>query len=286
MGQYRDRMVAEFALKGYAKGTQQKYLHCARAFVKHFMKPPPEISAEEVRGYFVSMANDGRSACARKIHVAAVKFLYREVVGMPEIVEGIPYPKQPKRLPDILAATEIGELAEAMSKRKYRVALLTCYGAGMRVSEVCSLQVGDIDSRRMVIHVRGGKGDKDRYTILSEVVLRELRQYWVAERPLGPYLFAGTRDRTGAMPVKTFRGAVRRAVRACGLRKRVTPHTLRHTFATHMMAMGADLRQIQLLLGHKSIQTTTRYVQMSTRHIAVLGSPLDAFGTEQARVLG
>lgn len=285
MGQYRDRMIEEMSLRGYASGTQELYVYGARAFVKHFMKPPPRISAEQARSYFVAMANR-LAAGTYRVRLASVKFLYRHVVGKPEVVEGIPYLKQSKPLPVILAATEIRKLANATNKAKYRVALLTCYGAGLRVNEVCSLQVGDIDSRRKVIHVRQGKGRKDRYTILSNVVLQELRQYWAAQRPAEPHLFPGERHKGRPMPVRTFRKAIRQAARACGLRKHVTPHVLRHTFATHMLTMGADIRQIQLLLGHKSIQTTQRYLQMSKRHIAVLGSPLDAFGTEEAAILG
>lgn len=283
MGSTRDRMVEDLRLRGYASSTEENYVRYAKRFVAYFMRPPSELDAEKVREFFVHLVEEGSSPANRKMFTAAVRFLYEITLKQPEVVADLPYPKVPVRLPEILSGTEVLDLLDAMTSLKHQVAVMTAYSAGLRVGEVCALTAGDIDSKRMVIHVRDSKGGRDRYVMLSERLLWVLREYWAGTRPDGPYLFPG---RSGHISAESIQKAIRKAATAAGLTKRVTMHVLRHTFASHLLEMGADIRQIQLVLGHQSIQTTARYTQMSIAQIAAVGSPLDILGTEEAATLG
>jgi site-specific recombinase XerD len=213
------------------------------------------------------------------MQVAALKFLYTVTLNRPEVVAQIPYPKVPRVLLDIPSPGEVAKVLGALREPKYRLVLFCAYGAGLRVSEACHLCVGDIDSQRMVLHVRAGKGGRDRYAMLSPVLLDALRQYYRTERPPKPYLFPG---RLPGQPVRPegVQTALRIALTHRGVSKRITPHTLRHAFATHSLEAGTDLRVIQVLLGHATIRTTTRYVHVSTRLIASTRSPLDAIAAQ------
>jgi len=279
-------MVADLRLGGYAESTSGQYVRCARNFVAHFMKPPAQLDREQVRSFFVHLLDRGASSFVVKMHVAAVRFLYERTLGMPEIVVELRYPKTPSPVPEILSGTEVFALLDALASTKLRAAVMTAYGTGLRVSEVCDLQVGDIDSKRMLIRVRNGKGGKSRYVMLPARLLDVLREYWRRTRPEGPYLFPTGGDPSKPVSKKTLETAVRKAAIAAGLTKRVTPHVLRHSFASHLLQLGADIRQIQLLLGHRSIETTSRYTHLSPRHIAAVKSPLDALGTPEAAPLG
>lgn len=286
MGVIQDRMVEDLRLKGYAESTRREYLRCSRGFVRHFMRAPDELGADDVRAFLVHLLDEGKSASVRKMYTAAIRFLYVVTLKRPEVVADLLYPKVPIKLPEILSGTEVLRLFAAMESAKYRTAMKVAYGTGLRSSEVCRLEVSDIDSKRMVVRVRAGKGAKDRYTMLPEQLLWVLRAYWKATRPAGPYLFPSRMKPTEPMSPSSLVVAVRKAATAAGITKDVTPHTLRHTFATHLLAMGADIRQIQVVLGHNSIKTTARYAHMSKRHIAAVASPLDLLGTEEAVVLG
>ena len=213
------------------------------------------------------------------MHVAALKFLFTVTLGRPEVVERIPYPKVPRTLLDIPSPGEVAQVLAAVRTPKYRMVLFCAYGAGLRLAEACNLCVGDIDSKRMVIHVRAGKGARDRYAILSPVLLDTLRHYYRAERPEKPYLFPADTPGKSARP-EGVQTALRIALAHSGVSKRITPHTLRHAFATHSLEAGTDLRVIQVLLGHANIRTTTRYLHVSTRLIASTPSPLDAIAAE------
>jgi integrase/recombinase XerD len=194
-------------------------------------------------------------------------------------------PRRPKRLPVILSGSEVEALLEAVESIKYRAALMTAYGAGLRIGEVCRLQVEDIDSRRMLLHIRDGKGGRDRYGVLSRRLLAVLRAYWKQVRPPKPYLFPGPKpDRP--LSAESVRKVLRKAVQTSGITKHVTPHILRHSFATHLLESGTDIRTIQVLLGHQSIRTTQIYTQVSPEQIRRVKSPLDILGTEEAKVLG
>jgi site-specific recombinase XerD len=250
------------------------------------MRSPTELSEGEVRGFLLHLQDEGQvKPSTVRVYVAALKFLYTVTLGRPEVVEHLRGPKIPRKVPEILSGSEVKALFEAVVSVKYRAVLITTYAAGLRISEVCRLRTHDIDSKRMVIHVREGKGGDSRYAMLSPRLLLVLRAYWKQIRPAGPYLFPSSRaDR----PIgrKTIQGAISRAVARIGLDKHVTPHVLRHSFATHLLESGTDIRTIQVLLGHRSIQSTQLYAQVSTRHIQRTRSPLDLLGTPAGRKLG
>ncbi len=267
------RMREDLELKNYAPATTSQYLRCAERFLDQLRTPPWKVRADHVRRYALKIARD-RSPATVKMHVAAIRFLYKVTLQKPKVVESLHFPKVPQRLPDILAAEEVHRLLEAVREPKYRAVLMTAYGAGMRVSEACAVLTTDIDAQRGVIHIRQGKRNKDRFVMLSSVLLMALREYWKLYRPVPPVLFPG--DRAGTfISAATVRQAMRRARQKAGITKRVTPHSLRHAFATHLLEDGTDIRTIQVLLGHGSIRSTARYTQVSARHIAKTKSPLD-----------
>lgn len=275
MGQLRDQMDGDLRLKGFRPVTRYHYLRCARSFAAHYRKSPTALGEAEVRAFLLHLVHERKAKPATlRMYVAALKFLYATTLRRPEVVARIPWPQVPERLPDILSPAEITQLLGAVRSMKHRVVLMIAYGAGLRISEVCSLQVGDIDSQRMVIHVRDGKGGKDRYVMLGERLLAVLREYWRLATPRGPFLFPGMKGACHLQP-GTVQRMLQTVVATCGVSKRVTPHVLRHCFATHLLEAGTDVRTIQQLLGHSSIRTTARYTQISTRQIGQTRSPLD-----------
>ena len=280
MGQLRDRMEGDLLLKGVAEVTRAEYLRCARQLAAHYRRSPAELGADEVHAYLVHLVDTLHYSPANlKMHVAALKFLYTVTLNRPDVVARIPYPKVPRVLLDIPSPGEVAKVLSALHSPKYRMLLFCAYGSGLRVSEACNLCVGDIDSQRMVLHVRAGKGGRDRYAMLSPVLLASLRQYYRTECPEKPYLFP---SHIPGQPVRPegVQTALRIALTHSGVSKRITPHTLRHAFATHSLESGTDLRVIQVLLGHATIRTTTRYVHVSTRLIAATRSPLDAIAPQ------
>ena len=286
MGQLRDKMKADLKLRRYRTGTIDNYLLCARKFVAFHRRPPAEMGEAEIRQYLLHLVEERRiGAAGHKMHVAAIKFLYGVTLGRPEAAVRVPWPKVPTRLPDILDGREVERLFEAVEPIQHRAIVMTAYGAGLRISEACSLGVTDIDSQRGVIHVRDGKRGRDRFVMLSLRLLGVLREYWRAVRPKGPELFPGAVAGSVVSP-RTVRVALRKAVTKAGIKKRVTPHVLRHCFATHLLERGTDLRVIQVLLGHGSIRSTARYTQVSTRHIARTKSPLDGHRRQGQRTAG
>ena len=286
MGIFRERMIKDLQLAGYALGTQGHYVRSARNLVAFHMRPPTELNAEDVREFFVDLHDKGASLGVLKMHVAGIKWLYVRTLNLPEIVQGLRYPRVASMLPEILSGTEVEALLGALKVQKYRMLVTTMYATGLRLSEVCRLETGDLDAARMLVRVRAGKGRKDRVTMLSPRLLEELREYWVATQPRRPYLFPAKSPRYRTVSPKTVRAALRQAAERAGLRKKVTPHVLRHCFGSHMLHMGAELRQIQLLLGHSSIETTARYTQMTPQYIAAMRSPFDVLGTKEAERLG
>jgi integrase/recombinase XerD len=267
------RMEDDLKLKNYARGTVDQYLRCARAFLDQLRCPPRKVRPEQVRRYVLRLAQ-GRSPATIKMHVAALRFLYTVALRRPKVVESLHFPKVPHQLPDILAANEVVNILAAVNEPKYRVILMTAYGTGMRISEACRLLTTDIDSQRGVIHIRHGKRDRDRYVMLSPVLLTALREYWKLHRPTPPVLFPGNKPGS-FVNAAIVRKALHRARENAGVTKRTTPHSLRHAFATHLLEDGADIRTIQVLLGHGSIRSTARYTQVSVKHIAQTRSPLD-----------
>jgi site-specific recombinase XerD len=219
-----------------------------------------------------------------KMNVAGLKFLYGVTLDRPVIADRLPWPQVPHKKPDILSGTEVVKLLEAVTSLVPRMAVTTTYGAGLRISEVCRLRVDDLDGKRKLIHVRLGKGGKDRYVMLADRLLEGLRWYWVKVKPDG-WLFPGRKKGTHLHPT-AVRWALKEAAKVAKLSKRVTPHVLRHSFATHLLEVGNDIRLIQALLGHASIHTTARYTQVSNKLIASTKSPLDLLGTKKAAALG
>ncbi len=284
MGVLKERMEADLKLRNLRPSTQASYLRCARLLAKHYMRSPAELSEEEVRGFLLYLQDERQAKPSTlKVYIAAFKFLYNVTLQRPEVVAHLRGPKIPRKVPEILSGSEVEALFAEVFSVKYRAVLMTTYGAGLRISEVCRLRTHDIDSDRMLIHVREGKGGDSRYAMLSQRLLVVLRAYWKEIRPAGPYLFPGRRaDRP--ITRKTISGVLARAAARCGLDKRVTPHILRHSFATHLLESGTDIRTIQVLLGHRSITSTQLYAQVSPGRISRTRSPLDLLGT--GRVLG
>lgn len=270
-----ERMAEDLRLKNYRPATCREYLRCARVFIEHFGRSPARLSAADIRKFLLYLTDEKKSSAATvKMHIAALRVLYVVTLKQPQKVAALVWPKVPHPLPDILSAEEVERLFAAVESPKHRVILMTAYGAGLRIGEACRLMTVDLDSDRMVIHVRDGKRGRDRYVMLSPVLLSALRAYWRQFRPEEPTLFPGEQPGTCIRP-DTVREALRVAVHRAVITKRVTPHSLRHAFATHLLEAGTDIRTIQVLLGHSSIRSTARYTHVSTSHIAATPSPLD-----------
>jgi site-specific recombinase XerD len=285
MGAIRDKMKADMELRGYAETTKKEYLRRAQNFVAHYGRPPTELGQTEIRKFLLHLVKERKvGAATHHLYVAAIKFLYTTTLGRPQVVASIPWPQQPQSLPDILTGGEVEQLLAQVTSIKHRTILMAAYGAGLRISEACSLETADIDSKRMLIHVRGGKRAKDRYVMLSERLLVALRAYWKAARPRGSFLFPGTIPGR-AISTGAVQRVLQKVVGRAGFKKRVTAHSLRHGFATHLLETGTDIRTIQRLLGHASIQTTARYTKVTERHVGRTKSPLDLLGTKQGQVI-
>lgn len=285
MGELYNKMARDLALRNLAATTQKEYLRCCTHFVGYHMTSPREMGETAIKQYLEHLQIKGAGPETLKMNVAALKFLYGVTLDRPKVAERLPWPKVPHKKPDILSGTETEKLLAAVKSLVPAMALTTAYGAGLRNSEVCRLRVEDIDSKRGLIHVRLGKGRKDRYVMLSERLLVMLREYWKRARPTGGWLFPGRGKGTHLHPT-AVNWALKQAVKTVKLKKRVTAHSLRHAFATHLHEMGNDVRFIQVVLGHASIRTTARYTQVSNKHIAQVKSPLDVLGTKKAAALG
>jgi site-specific recombinase XerD len=286
MGTIREKMKADLELRGFAASTQKEYLRRARSFVAYHGRSPAEMGEQEIREFLLHLVNNRKAGPAtHHMYVAAIKFLYTSTIGRPEEVANIPWPKKPQCLPDVMTAEDVKRLLREIKSVKHRAILMTAYGAGLRISEACSLETADIDSKRMMIHVRAGKRSKDRYVMLSERLLEAFRVYWRSSRPKGIYLFPGAIPGRPITPSAVQR-VLQQVVARCGFRNRVTAHALRHGFATHLLEAGVDVRVIQRLLGHSSIQTTARYTKVSREHIGRTKSPLDLLIAGPDQVLG
>lgn len=269
----RRRMIEDMTIRNLSPATQRSYIHAVVRFSDYFGRSPDRLTLDEVRTYQVHLASKGVAWGSLNQVVCALRFFYGVTLDQVIIPERIPYAREPRKLPMVLSADEIVRFLEAVSGLKARVALTTAYAAGLRVSEVVALKVGDIESDRMVMRIENGKGGKQRYVMLSAPLLSILRSYWRLMRP-SPYLFPG---RTPDKPIDqtVLHAACRSAAAAAGLDKRVSVHALRHSFATHLLENGADIRVIQVLLGHENLSTTARYTRVSTGLIAATASPLD-----------
>jgi integrase/recombinase XerD len=285
MGALYNKMSRDLKLKNLAVKTQTEYLRCCSGFARYHMKSPTEMGESAIKEYLEHLQRKGVGPETLKMNVAGLRFLYGVTLDRPKIVDRLLWPKVPHKKPDILSGSETEKLLKSVTSLVPAMALATAYGAGLRISEACRLQVEDIDSKRGLIHVRLGKGGKDRYVMLASRLLAALRAYWIQARPEGEWLFPGRKAGTHLSPA-AVRKALREAVKATKLKKRITAHALRHSFATHLLEAGNDIRIIQVLLGHASIRTTARYAQVSSKHVAAVKSPLDLLGTRQGAALG
>ena len=274
----RRRMIEDMTVRNLSPATQRSYLHAVAKFSRYFSRSPDRLDIEDVRAFQVFLVSQKISWPALNQTVCALRFFYGVTLNRPEIPERIAYAREPRKLPVILSADEVVRFLEAVPSLKTRTALTTAYAAGLRASEAVSLKVVDIDSSRMLIQVRHGKGAKDRTVMLSPQLLAILRTYWRLARPR-EWLFPG-RDESKPIDVQVLHAACRSATKAAGLAKRVTVHTLRHSFATHLLESGVDIRIIQVLLGHNSLSTTARYTQVATTTIAKTRSPIDRLALE------
>jgi integrase/recombinase XerD len=252
--------------------AQLRAQHVGR-FARHFGRSPEHLGPEEIRSYQLHLVEKGVSWSQFNQAVCALRFLYKVTLQVSWSLEHLPLSRQPSRLPVVLSPTEVAALLEAVPNRTHRLVLMTSYATGLRVSEAVHLQIGDIDSARMLLRIRQGKGGKDRLVMLLLRLLEELRRYWRFARPTR-WLFPGS-DPEQPLSVTTVQKVCQRARRAAGLRKAATPHTLRHSFATHLLEGGTDLRLIQTLLGHGSVRTTQRYTHVAQERIGATPSPLD-----------
>jgi integrase/recombinase XerD len=272
----RLRMIEDMQIRNLAPLTQSAYLLQVSLFARHFGQSPERLGREDIRAYRLYLAQDKHLAASSiSVAVAALRFFYTVTLKQAWTVDAdIPTCRLPQKLPQVLSQKEVSQFLDAVESLKHRVILTVCYAAGLRVSEAVRLKPAAIDSRRMVIRVEEGKGRKDRYVMLSPKLLDILRDYWKATRPT-EWLFPG--DRPGR-PITRF--AVERVCQETRQRsditKPVTPHSLRHAFAVHLLESGADLRTIQLLLGHRSLTTTSRYLRIATSKVCATASPLDS----------
>jgi integrase/recombinase XerD len=271
MSPLRRRMIEDMTVRNLSPATQQSYLNAVSKFSRHFGRSPDHLGLEDVRAFQVHLVATGISWPALNQIVCALRFFYGVTLGQAVVPERIAYAREPGKLPVVLSADEVVRFLEAIPSLKSRI-------AGLRVSEVVFLKISDIDSGRMVIRVEHGKGGKDRFVMLSPQLLRILRSYWRLTRPKR-WLFPG-RDEERPLVPNVLHAACRSACAAAGLSKAVTVHTLRHTFATHLLESGADVRVIQVLLGHANLASTARYTQVATKTISSTPSPLDRLQLE------
>lgn len=266
--------LKKLELKRYANSTVKSYVSCFEAFINHFAHMKLEcINESDIRTYLQKLIREGRSNSYLNMCINAIKFYYEVVLEMPNRFYDIERPRPEEKLPQVLAKEDVMNIIEHTNNKKHRCVVSLLYSAGLRRSELLNLKISDIDGKRMLIKVRSGKGNKDRYTLLSENVLLELRGYYKKWRPQ-TFLFEGTLGKkySGESVAKVVREAAKRA----GIKKRVTPHILRHSFATHLLESGTDLRYIQVLLGHKSTKTTEIYTHVATNIFLTIKNPLDS----------
>ena len=278
MTRLREMMLEELDRRNYAQGTTRCYLRTVADFARYFHRPPDQLGPEHIRQYQAYLFRQRKLSPNSVIQrLAALRFFFIRTLRKPWSVIETPYPKKVLHLPTVLSQEEVTQLINAAASSFYRIILMTLYGTGGRCAEVARLQVRDIDSPRMVVHIQGGKGRKDRDVMLSPILLEALREHWRRLKPR-VWLFPGGRWHTASQPIgtKTVWHACYFAAQRAGLKKSVHPHTLRHCFATHLLEAGADLRTIQVLLGHRDLEETTLYLHLSRRHLSATLSPLDS----------
>ena len=260
----RQRMIEDLTIRNYSPRTIEVYLDRLAKFAQHFGQSPDGLGPAHIREFQLFLVQRKKASWTQyNQSVCALRFFYRVCLGKTWMIEHIPFPKQPKQLPVVLSRQEVTRLFDALSNVKHRAILMTLYATGLRVSEALALQLQDIDSERMLLRVRHGKGGKDRYVPLSQTLLDQLRRYWRYYRP-PRWLFPGA-DPGRALTAGTVQKLCTKAARKAGLSKKVTPHTFRHTFATHHLEAGTNLKTIQVLLGHRTLKTTLIYLHVAAQ---------------------
>jgi site-specific recombinase XerD len=269
----RRRMIEDMTIRKFAPKTQHDYVQRVKNFATFLGRSPDTASFEDVRRYQLHLAARGAGVPTLNQSVATLRFFFRITLKRHDILEHTHFIHEPRKLPVVLSPEEVARLLNAAPGLKYKAALSVAYGAGLRAAEVISLKVSDIDSKRMVIRVEQGKGRKDRYVMLSPHLLALLRAWWKAARPQG-WLFPG-RDRVQPMTTRQLNRACHAAAQMAEIHKRVSLHTLRHSFATHLLEQNIDVRVIQVLLGHAKLDTTALYTRVATKTISAVMSPLE-----------
>jgi integrase/recombinase XerD len=278
----RRRMIEDMTLRNLSPHTVEAYVRAVAQFARHFGRSPEQLGGEHARQYLLHLVQERHVSWSRyNIARCGLQFFYCVTLGQDERLEKLPCARVPKRLPTVLSAKELRRLFEVARDVKHKALLMTLYGAGLRISEALGLKTTDIDSGRMLIHVHLGKGSKDRMIKLSPQLLAVLRDYWLARRPVG-WLFPQTSNPDKPMESGTAHRIVARTARRGGITKRVSPHTLRHSYATHLLDAGTDLRTIQLLLGHRNLKTTSLYMHVSQAKLNAAASPLDRLYAREA----
>jgi len=278
-GSLRERFIADMAVRGFTDKTRKDYLRTVAGFAAFLGRSPGTATAEDIRRFQIQQSEGGMNAPAMNSTVAALRFFFTTTVDRPELSRKLIRLRYPRKLPVVLSSDEAARLIAATTCLKHRAALSVAYGAGLRVAEVASLKVGDIDSQRMLIIVERGKGGRYRHALLSPSLLALLRAWWQEGRQQGVmrpggWLFPG-QDPARPITTRQLSRVVEAAAGAAGLTKHVSPHTLRHSFATHLLEDGTDIRVIQVLLGHAKLDNTALYARVATKTVRTVTSPLD-----------
>ena len=281
MTHLRKAMLEELQRRNLSQITARVYLRAVEEFSQYYNVPPDQLGPEHIRKYQAHLFTDRKlGAISVSQQLSALRFFFLKTLKRPWLADDMPFPKRPIRLPEVLCREEVERLIQCSTSLLHRIWMLILYATGMRREELVHLKISDIDSARMLIHIRQGKGKKDRDVMLSPRLLQELRDYWRwADPKPKTYLFPSKGPHPNSdvpMEAKSVWNAVQQAAKRAGLDKHVHPHTLRHCFATHLLESGADLHTIQLLLGHADLKTTSRYLHLSERHLKATASPLDA----------
>ncbi len=286
----RARMIEDMSVRGFSEKTRNDYIRNVRAFAAFIGRSPDTATTEDLRCFQLHQTQSGMQPPSINSAVSALRFFFSVTLDRPDLARRLTVVRQPRRLPGVLSVEEVALLLQAAPGPKYKAALATAYGAGLRVSEVVALKVGDVDSERMLLRVERGKGRKDRHAMLSPQLLELLRAWWREGRRRGvllprAWLFPG-RNPVEPLSTRQLNRAVHAAAEAAGIRKRVSPHTLRHSFATHLLEQDTDIRVIQVLLGHAKLDTTALYTRVANTTIRAVISPLDrlaSFSEEEPR---
>lgn len=274
-----------FDRRNLQPNTRRVYAHCVRRLREHAGRCVSTLDPDDIERFMQHLRAEQKvSPATLGVYHGALSFFFGAAMGRREVMASVVRPRVKRKMPVVLSGTEVQALLDALGSHRVRAICQVMYGSGLRVSEACRLRPCDIDARRGVLHVRDGKGGHERYALLGDALLEALRTYWRRTRPRGPWLFPGQ----GGRPIS--RAAINLALKAAapraGIQKCVSPHVLRHSFATHMLEMGTDLRTVQVLLGHRSIRSTARYITVSLDRVGKTASPFDILGTPRAAALG